>query len=412
MVRMMELSDALLVHANRGVRLQQFLRAALVVFLLLTIVLLPPVQGVAAYFVIVTVYAIGAIAFARWAQPRRAAVAQWGWLALFADLVVLASVTLVAGVDAHESWTSDVLAIGFFLLPVLAATQLRPAVCAAVAVPTVIVYFASSLATQAANEEPWESIILRTFMLASVAGACIGLSWIQRGRVAAIGGLLDDQTRLLDELVQLEDRERRDLSERLHDGALQYVLAARLDLEDLGEASPPEAVERIDHALAEAGRMLRSTVSELHPDLLARTGLPQALRDLVVATARRDLTIDVDVDAWPDDIRTPVDPLLFGAARELLGNVVKHAGADHARVSLARRGDWARLVVADDGHGISDEERQQRFGKGHIGLHSQRLRVAAAGGTLNVVGQASGTVATVELPVTTDARHDSTIPWQ
>jgi len=136
---MMDLTGAVLEHANRGVRLQLLLRAALVVFLLLTIVLIPPQHGVAAYYGIVTAYAVGALAFARWAWRGGAAVARWGWLGLFADLAVLGTLTLFAGVDAHQSWTSNVLVMGFFLLPVLAATQLRAGVCAAVVVPTVVV---------------------------------------------------------------------------------------------------------------------------------------------------------------------------------------------------------------------------------------------------------------------------------
>ena len=396
---MLDLRGAVLEHANRGVRLQQLLRAALVVFLLLTIILIPPVQGTAAYYGIVTAYAIGAAVFARWAWPGGDAVARWGWLGLFADLAVLASLTLVAGVDAQLSWTSNVLVVGFFLLPVLAATQLRPGVCAAVVVPTVVVYLVASLVTQAANDEPWESIILRTFMLASVGVACVGLSRIQRSRVAAIGRLLEDRTRLLDELVHLEDRERRELSERLHDGALQYVLAARLDLDDLHGPSAGEAAARIDHALAESSRMLRSTVSELHPAVLEHAGLARALQELAAATARSDLTIEVDVDDWPEVLRTPVDSLLFSAARELLSNVVRHADARHARVTLALTGNLARLVVADDGRGMAKGARQQRLDDGHIGLHSQTLRVEAAGGTLTVAGEASGTVATVLVPV-------------
>ena len=399
---MMDLSGAVLEHANRGVRLQLLLRAALVVFLVLTIILIPPVQGVAAYYAIVAVYAVAAIAFARWAWRGGAAVARWGWLGLFADLVVLAGVTLVAGVDAHASWTSNVLVIGFFLLPVLAATQLRPGVCAAVVVPTVVVYLVASFATQAANDEPWESIVLRTFMLACVGAASIGLSRIQRSRVAAISGLLEDRSHLLDELLHLEERERRDLSERLHDGALQYVLAARLDLDDLRPTdggAAVEAVDRIDHALSESSRMLRSTVTELHPAVLEHAGLAKAVRELAAAAARIDLTIDVDVDDWPDGVRTPVDALLFGAARELLSNVVKHADARSADVSLALRGSSARLVVSDDGRGFDEHTRRERLEAGHIGLASQIVRVEAAGGTLTVEEGASGTSVTVVVPV-------------
>jgi two-component system, NarL family, sensor kinase len=394
---MMDLSGAVLQHANRGVRLQLLLRAALVGFLLLTIGLLPPVETVAAYYAVVILYAVGALALARWAWRGGPGVARWGWLGLFADLAVLAGLVLAAGVDADESWTSYVLLFGFFLLPVLAATQLRMWVCAAVVAPTVVVYLAASVATQEANDEPWQSIVLRTLMLATVGVACIGLSRIQRSRLAAIGALLEDRTRLLDELVHLEERERRELAERLHDGALQYVLAARLDLEDVPRQDADEAVGRIEHALGEASRMLRSTVSELHPAVLRQAGLAQALRDLADATARPDLVVVVDLDDWPDGLRTPTDGLLLGAARELLSNVVKHAGARRARVSLALTGDQARLVVADDGHGVP--ERAPGPGEGHIGLHTQRLRVEAAGGALAVDATGDGTTATVTVQV-------------
>ena len=102
---------------------------------------------------------------------------------------------------------------------------------------------------------------------------------------------------------------------------------------------------------------------------------------------RRDFTVDVDVDDWPDGVHTPVDALLFSAARELLSNVVKHAGASRASIAVGLYGDSARLVVTDDGKGITDGARNKSLEAGHIGLHSQRLRIEAAGGTLTVVGR-------------------------
>jgi two-component system, NarL family, sensor kinase len=396
---MLELSSTVLEHANRGVRLQLLLRGALVVFLALTLVLVPPTQSRTAYYVIVAAYGVGAVIFGRWAWTSGPAVARWAWLGLFVDVAVVATLTLLAGKEASANWASDVLAVGFFLLPVLAATQLRPGICAAVVVPTVLVYLLASWATQAANGEPHESIAMRTFMLASVGIAAIGLSRIQGSRVRAIGQLVADRTRLLDDLVHVEQRERQVLSERLHDGALQYVLAARHDLEDARDGDHPGAVDRIDHALAESSRMLRSTVSELHPAVLDRVGLAQAVRDLVAGSRRRDLDIDVDVDAWPDGVHTAVDDLLFSAARELLSNVVRHAGATQATVALRLDSTTATLVVTDDGTGIADGDRERSLAGGHIGLHSQALRIEAAGGTLRVEPGRPGTMATVVVPV-------------
>jgi len=73
---MLELSSAVLEHANRGVRLQLLLRGALVAFLALTLALVPPTEARVAYYVIVAGYAVGAIAFGRWAWAGGPAVAR------------------------------------------------------------------------------------------------------------------------------------------------------------------------------------------------------------------------------------------------------------------------------------------------------------------------------------------------
>ena len=220
---------------------------------------------------------------------------------------------------------------GFFLLPVLAATQLRWGVCASVVVPTVAFYGIEAIATQQANSEPWASIILRILVIAGVGAAAIGLTRIQRARVLAIEGLVADRTHLLTELMTVTDSERRTLAENLHDGALQYILAARMDLEDARELADPTAFDRLDQALTQSSRLLRSTVSELHPAVLEQSGLAAAVSQLASTAAERaGLELTLDTDGWPATARTPVDPLLFGTARELLANVVRHAAATPA----------------------------------------------------------------------------------
>lgn len=399
--RRSELADAIVEHGMRGVRLQAVLRGALVLFVVGTIVIIPPTQAKGACYAIASVYAVFAVCFAAWARRGGRFVAKWAWVALFVDVAILATLTLVSGFDAETTWTDDVLLHGLFVIPVLAATQLRPGVCAAVAAPTVAVFLASSMLTRVANEEPWGSVALRTAALAIVSVGCVGLSRIERSRVDTIGRLLMDRTRLLDDLVHLEDRERQDLSEQLHDGALQYVIAARQDLDEVGNGQgDAEARARIDHALREASRLLRSKVAELHPAVLEHAGLVRALEDLARAQERADRDVVVDTATWPDDRRTNLDALLFGAARELLGNAVKHAAATRIVVTLESRDSSARLVVADNGRGVSDQQLRTALDAGHVGLTTQRLRVEAAGGRLTLEpGQPAGTVAIVELPL-------------
>jgi two-component system NarL family sensor kinase len=385
-------------HARRGVRLQVALRWVLVAFVALTVVFVPPAHDLVTCTVIATCYAVFALAVAVWVRRGGERAIRLAWVALLGDLVVLAALTLLTGVSTPQSWTSDVVTTGFLLLPVLAATQLRPRVCAAVVVPTVVVYLVAGIATMAANQEPWSSLLLRTTIAVGVAAGCVGLSRIQRSRVEQIGRLVQTRGELLGELGDFEERERSSLSEHLHDGALQYVLAARMDLDDARDSADPEAFERLDRALTETSRLLRSTVAELHPAVLAKAGLPAAVRELAAtASARGGFTADVRADGWPADLRTTADPLLHRTARELLANVAEHARARTAHVTLTFADGRARMGVADDGVGIGADAAGP--GGGHIGLASHAVRIEAAGGSLTIApGPSSGTVVAVDVP--------------
>ena len=99
--------------------------------------------------------------------------------------------------------------------------------------------------------------LLRTLLLAAVGLGATCCSRLQRTRVETIAHLLAERNILLGELVSLQQREQRELAETLHDGALQYVLAARQELDDAVDGDQ-EAADRIDQALGEAGRLLRS----------------------------------------------------------------------------------------------------------------------------------------------------------
>ena len=396
------LRAAIVEQSRRGVRLQILLRGALAVFVILTVTIVSPARNATACYVVAGAYAVWVASISAWGWRGGGTALRMVWVALLVDLAALATLTVLAGASARESWTAEVLVNGFLLVPLLAATQLAPRIGAAILAPTVCVYLAVSIATRAANAEPWDSVALRTAVLLAVSLGCVALSWIQRARVLRIGHLLEDRTNLVGQLMSTEDRERRALAEQLHDGALQYLLGARHDLADARERAEPEAFARLELALAESSRLLRSTVAELHPAVLEHAGLARALRQLAesAATGGR-LAVAVELDGWSEELRTPVDGLLFAAARELLSNVVKHADASSATITLSHEHGSARLVIADNGRGIDAEAAGRSLATGHIGLASYRARVEAAGGTLVLSGaHGSGTIALVELPYT------------
>jgi two-component system NarL family sensor kinase len=225
----------------------------------------------------------------------------------------------------------------------------------------------------------------------------VALSWIQQSNSRTIANLAQERTRLLEEVIGLEKRERQTLSERLHDGALQYVLASRREMEEVREGSG-EAMDRVDSALAESSRLLRDVVRELHPEVLARAGLKAAITSLADGIASRtNLAVHFESDRWPDDLRTDADHLLYSAAREFSTNAIKHAQAENLRFTLQWADGRAMLCIADDGVGIPPERLALSVEKGHIGFASIRAKVLAGGGALEIRSSA-GTEIAISLP--------------
>ena len=380
-------------HAFQGVVVQMVLRVVLVVFLVLTGILVPAPRDAVTCSFIVAVYAIWLAVLGWQIRPGGRWHDQRVWPAAFVDLAVLSALALVTGIDSGSAtWTSDVLLRGFFLVPVIAALEQRWRICLVVCAPAVATYLTIAFITRAANEEPTASVWMRGVVLAGLSAGCVMLARVQASRVAAISELAATRDELLSQLMVIERRERTDLAERLHDGALQYVLAARLDLDDLEASTATEAtadtrepLARIDHALSQTAALLRSTVAELHPQVLETSGLARAVTELVRTSATRGrFHTEVDLDGWDEQTRTSADVLLFNAARELLANVVKHAQATRVRVAIGLSDGVATLTVADDGAGIPPGRVDAQLAAGHIGIASQRIRLAAAGGGLEL----------------------------
>jgi two-component system NarL family sensor kinase len=400
LARIPELRALLIDHAGRGFRVQGILRGILAIFIVLTVIFLPPSGARVPAAVIAAAYCVWAVAVYGAVRANSERVLRFNWIALIGDVIALGLVTLTAAASDNVSWTGDVLLNGFFLIPVLASVQLRVWVAVTAVIPTMAVFVVCSAIARAAEAQPWSYVLLRTFALAGLSIGCVLLVRVQSSRVLAIGNTVAHRGALLSELLDTETRERAQLSEDLHDGALQYLLAARQDLDDLPPETDPALRTRLSEALSEASTMLRSQVSRLTPAILDQAGLAAAIRRLADDAAERGrFSCGVDATAWPGQAST-VDQLLFDCAREFLTNAVKHAIAHSVQVTLSQTTAGAVLIVADDGRGVDPDNSDRQLRAGHIGLPTRRIRVEAAGGAMTVVSSlGGGTTVTVRVPL-------------
>jgi PAS domain S-box-containing protein len=208
--------------------------------------------------------------------------------------------------------------------------------------------------------------------------------------------------RLVAHALDAEDRTRRGISEALHDGPLQDLLALGHDLTRLEPAlaGDDEQLERVRTAVARAVDLVRESMLDLHPVLLQVGGLESALSAICTQHTRVDgYRCDVRIDPAAAGLR---DELVLSLARELLRNVGKHARARCVRVQVRRVPDGVVLDVTDDGVGVAATRLSEALGHGHIGLASSRERAEAIGGRLRVGPRsdgARGTQAVAVLPV-------------
>lgn len=86
---------------------------------------------------------------------------------------------------------------------------------------------------------------------------------------------------------------------------------------------------------------------------------------------------------------------LYRIAQEALNNATKHSGAKNVSIALSTGGGCTRLVIADDGKGMSSFDS----GMHGIGLDSMRYRARTLKGELKIDSDANGgTVVTCKIP--------------
>ncbi|MFE9254264.1 sensor histidine kinase [Streptomyces sp. NPDC006879] len=383
-------------QSRRALRVQVLARLPIVVLLLVQLLRFPPHEHEVACAVLVAGYAIWSLLLVEVAWSDRWS-GRWTYHFLWLDLLVLGLLLVLSQGFASPVGGRPLVDDAFFLVPVLAAFQMRPRVTGEMSCATAFAYLLTLGLSR--GELGWASVVLHVLGLLLVGAVCTALTWVQSERVRTVEKLVEQSHALLGQAMDAEERERRNLAEALHDQALQNVLAARHDVDE--GRSPEyrqEALGRADLALADAARQMRSIVSELHPAVLKELGLVQAVQSLVAsASSRGRFDVRVEAGAVP---RFSLEPLAFDAVRELLGNIVKHARAQHVLIGLHAADGRVTMVLEDDGVGLGPGAMTESVRRGHIGLASLRVRVESAGGTLQLdPREPSGTRARVVLPL-------------
>jgi signal transduction histidine kinase len=194
-------------------------------------------------------------------------------------------------------------------------------------------------------------------------------------------------------VVATADETRRRLQRDVHDGAQQRLVQTviTLKLARNAIARGDDAGDLVGEALYHAERAnaeLRDLVHGILPASLTRGGLRTGLESLI-----GDLSIPVDLRLTAPRLPAQTEITVYFVVAEALTNVVKHARASRAEVTVHAEGATLRVEIVDDGIGGADPA-------GGTGLTGLSDRVQAAEGTMTIVSAAGdGTAVRVALPL-------------
>jgi signal transduction histidine kinase len=244
---------------------------------------------------------------------------------------------------------------------------------------------------------------------------------IEAGKLVRVWGVARDVTELAElsdrlrqqqdrlrqyarELVGAEERARRATAVDLHDGIGQQLVGLAMTLDAVAARATPEVrllLGKATHTVREVQAIAQRVIADLSPPGLYELGLEPALKWLMVYMRSKD-NFQVDLSAPSDDPAIDLDlrVLVFKVIRELLRNVVKHAGVKSAKVTVTHTPRELRVLVEDNGVGFEwqlslFEPRTHGFG-----LWSVADRVREAAGEMTVdTGPGRGCRVTVVFPL-------------
>ena len=193
-----------------------------------------------------------------------------------------------------------------------------------------------------------------------------------------------ERRRLLSQLVEAQEEERRAIAADIHDDTLQKMAAVGLRLDVLRRRLEDPIQSEEARKLAEIVNLtidrMRHLMFDLWPGTLEQHGLAEAIRvDLVSMKKADHLEVALD-DRSTAVLSMEVRTIAYRIVQEALANVRKHSGASKVAVFLEDTDGGLRVRVKDDGLGIPEDVKSSP--PGHLGISAMRERAALAGGWL------------------------------
>ena len=174
--------------------------------------------------------------------------------------------------------------------------------------------------------------------------------------------------RLTQQIIHLQEEERKKLARDLHDEIGQYLTAVHVDASALVAAKKLSSARESAQAIAQITRQMMVTIqdilSRLRPRVLDELGLSLALAELIHHWRDRNRGIMV-VNQISNHLSQPDEALsvtVYRILQECLTNISKHAAATRVTIEVRETDNGLYLMVEDDGRGFDPQLQTRGYG--------------------------------------------------
>lgn len=231
----------------------------------------------------------------------------------------------------------------------------------------------------------------RNYLL--MGGIVLGLFGFLGYRFNQVEKDRNDKKAFAEALIFAQEEERKRIGRDLHDGIGQSLLMIK-KLMDNTVGVTLENQKMITTTLEE----VRAISHDLHPFQLDKFGLTATINDMVLKVEQStDLFITRDIEDIDKVLDAKSEIHLYRAIQEALSNIVKHAEATAAKVSVQNKADKIVISILDNGKGF-DLELAVATSKS-LGIRTMHERISAIGGKLKIEkGETNGTYINITVP--------------
>jgi len=255
-------------------------------------------------------------------------------------------------------------------------------------------------ATAGEGQNRWLEVVVDSTVLTLTVAPLV--YWLI---VRPLRAVIDERSRLLARMFEIQDAERQQVARDLHDEIGQSFTSLLVQMRILEDAPTLDAARTQAGDLRElSGHIydqIRSLARGLYPTVLDDLGLVEAVQRLVEdyeATHGTEVRLQIS-GISKDRLDRKLEKTAYRIVQESLTNCAKYAHAARIDVSLVRDERQFTVTITDNGQGFDVAKAMQAPQSAAFGLTNMRERALLLQGSLVVVSRpGSGTTVTLRVP--------------